>query len=162
MQLIEQWMVSIGCGACPFVHAETVRIDDNLKRLFGWPKAAAYQAIMRLFKRFDMARNEAVQESVLYPQRLLGNRGCFGLCHAGLQLDQSVSASHLANQSVIAPGHLAWSSLGHWRQLASRCRQQHLDPLFATKTTRSVQGPLDSFAPRHSCGYVKGLMDNLG
>lgn len=64
VQLIEQWIVSIWCGACRFAHAETVRFDSTLTRLFDWPKAAGYQAIMRLFKRFDMARNEAVQESV--------------------------------------------------------------------------------------------------
>jgi len=61
VQLIEQWIVAIWCGACRFAHAETVRFDGPLTRLFDWPKAAGYQAIMRLFKRFDMARNEAVQ-----------------------------------------------------------------------------------------------------
>ena len=64
VQLIEQWIVSIWCGACRFAHAETVRFDGTLTRLFGWTKAAGYQAIMRLFKRFDMARNESVQEAV--------------------------------------------------------------------------------------------------
>ena len=64
MQLIEPWIVAIGCGACRFAHAETVRFDGPLTRLLGWPKAAAYQAILRRFKRFDRARNEAVQESV--------------------------------------------------------------------------------------------------
>lgn len=66
VQLIEQWIVAIWCGACRFAHAETVRFDGTLTRLFGWTKAAGYQAIMRLFKRFDMARNEAVQASAYH------------------------------------------------------------------------------------------------
>jgi hypothetical protein len=63
VQLIEQWIVSIWCGACRFAHAETVRFDGTLTRLFGWPKAAGHRAIVRLFERFDMARNETVQEA---------------------------------------------------------------------------------------------------
>ena len=66
VQLIEQWIVAIWCGAGRLAHAETVRFDGTLIRLFDWPKAAGYQAIMRLFKRFDMARNESVQESVYH------------------------------------------------------------------------------------------------
>jgi hypothetical protein len=61
VQQIEQWIVAIWCGACRFAHAETVRFDGTLTRLFGWPMTAGYQSIMRLFKRVDMARNEAVQ-----------------------------------------------------------------------------------------------------
>lgn len=61
LQLIEQFIVSIWCGACRFAHAETVRMDSTLMRLFGWTKAAGHQAIMRLFGRFDMLTNERVQ-----------------------------------------------------------------------------------------------------
>jgi hypothetical protein len=64
VQLIEQWIVSIWCGACRFAHTETVRFDGTLTRLFGWARAAGHQAIVRLFERFDMARNETVQETV--------------------------------------------------------------------------------------------------
>jgi hypothetical protein len=60
-QLIEQFIVSIWCGACRFAHAETVRMDATLTRLFGWPKAAGHKAILRLFGRFDMLANERVQ-----------------------------------------------------------------------------------------------------
>jgi hypothetical protein len=60
-QLIEQFIVSIWCGACRFAHAETVRMDSTLVRLFGWTKAAGHKAIMRLFARFDMLANERVQ-----------------------------------------------------------------------------------------------------
>ena len=43
-QLIEQFIVSIGCGACRFAHAETVRMDGTLVRLFGWTRAAGHKA----------------------------------------------------------------------------------------------------------------------
>jgi Transposase DDE domain group 1 len=61
LQLVEQFIVSIWCGACRFVHAETVRMDGTLTRLFGWSQAAGHKAIMRLFSRFDMLTNERVQ-----------------------------------------------------------------------------------------------------
>ena len=61
LQLVEQFIVSIWCGACRFAHAETVRMDSTLVRLFGWTKAAGHKAIMRLFARCDMLTNERVQ-----------------------------------------------------------------------------------------------------
>lgn len=64
LQLIEQFIVSIWCGACRFAHAETVRMDNTLVRLFGWSRAAGHKAIMRLFGRFDMLTNERVQAQV--------------------------------------------------------------------------------------------------
>lgn len=66
VQLIEQWIVAIWCVACRFAHAKTVRFNGTLISLFDWPKAAGYRAIMRPFKRFDMARNESVQEPVYH------------------------------------------------------------------------------------------------
>jgi hypothetical protein len=60
-QLIEQFIVSIWCGSCRFAHAEMVRLDNVLSRLFGWSIAAEFKAIMRLFGRFDMLTNERVQ-----------------------------------------------------------------------------------------------------
>lgn len=64
LQLVEQFIVSIWCGACRFAHAETVRMDNTLVRLFGWARAAGHKAIMRLFGRFDMLTNERVQAEV--------------------------------------------------------------------------------------------------
>ncbi len=64
LQLLEQFIVSIWCGACRFAHAETVRMDNTLVRLFGWSRAAGHKAIMRLFGRFDMLSNERVQAQV--------------------------------------------------------------------------------------------------
>jgi hypothetical protein len=60
-QLIEQFMVSIWCGACRFAHTEMVRLDNVLCRLFGWSCAAEFKAMIRLFNRFDILTNERVQ-----------------------------------------------------------------------------------------------------
>jgi len=64
LQLIEQFIVSIWCGGCRFAHAQTVRMDSTLVRLFGWAKASGHKAIMRLVARFDMLTNERVQAAV--------------------------------------------------------------------------------------------------
>jgi len=64
VQIIEQFMVSIWCGANRFAHAEITRLDATLTRLFGWTKVAGHKAIMRFFNRFDMARNEQVQDQI--------------------------------------------------------------------------------------------------
>lgn len=61
VQLIEQFIVAIWCGASRFAHAETVRFDRTLTRLFGWDRVAGHKAIVRLFERFDMLTNERVQ-----------------------------------------------------------------------------------------------------
>ena len=63
-QLVEQSLVSIGCGACRFSHLEMVRMDNTLVRLFGWTKAAGHKALVRFFNRFDMIRNEQVKSAV--------------------------------------------------------------------------------------------------
>ena len=61
-QLIEQFIVSIGCGACRFAHAETVRMDGTLvRRGRQATRPRGHKAIMRLFGRFDMLTNEWVQ-----------------------------------------------------------------------------------------------------
>lgn len=64
VQIIERFLVSIWCGANRFAHAEITRFDTTLTRLFGWSKVAGHKAIMRFFNRFDMARNEQVQEQI--------------------------------------------------------------------------------------------------
>lgn len=61
VQLIEQLLVGIWCGACRFAHADITRLDRTLARLFDWPRVAGHKAIVRLFNRFDMQRCELVQ-----------------------------------------------------------------------------------------------------
>ena len=86
LQLIEQFIVSIWCGARRFAHTETVRMDTTLVRLFGWGCAAGHKAIMRFFGRLDMLTNERVQAEVY--------RWFFGkisaLKHVTLDVDSTV------------------------------------------------------------------------
>jgi len=86
LQLIEQFIVSIWCGACRFAHTEVVRLDSVLCRLFGWPCAAEFKAIMRMFKRFDMLTNERVQMQMY--SWLFGKLS--GLTKVTLDLDSTV------------------------------------------------------------------------
>jgi len=64
VQLIEQLLVSIWCGACRFADLEITRMDRTLTRLFGWARVAGHKAIVRLFGRFDMLRHERVQAQI--------------------------------------------------------------------------------------------------
>lgn len=64
VQLIEQLLVSIWCGACRFAHLEITRMDRTLTRLSGWTRVAGHKAIVRLFGRFDMLRHERVQAQI--------------------------------------------------------------------------------------------------
>jgi len=89
-QLIEQFIVSIWCGACRFAHAETVRMDGTLTRLFGWTRVAEHKAIMRLFQRFDMLTNERVQAAAY--RWLFGQIGA--LKQVTLDVDSTVLTRH--------------------------------------------------------------------
>jgi hypothetical protein len=89
-QLSEQFIVSILCGASRFAHADTVRMDRTLTRLFGWERAAGQRAIVRLFQRFDMARNERVQQQAY--RWLLGR--LTALQRITLDLDSTVLVRH--------------------------------------------------------------------
>ncbi len=63
VQLVEQMIVSIWCGAARFVHADITRLDSTLTRLFDWPRAAGHKAIVRLFQRFDQSAANRLQTS---------------------------------------------------------------------------------------------------
>ncbi|BBJ23370.1 transposase [Candidatus Nitrotoga sp. AM1P] len=45
-------------------HAEITRFDKTLTRLFEWKHVAGHKSIVRLFAKFDMARNENVQAQI--------------------------------------------------------------------------------------------------
>lgn len=63
VQLIEQMIVSIWCGAARFCHTDITRLDSTLTRLFDWPRAAGHKAIVRLFQRFDLGTASRLQAS---------------------------------------------------------------------------------------------------
>lgn len=61
VQLVEQMIVSIWCGAARFVQTDITRLDRTLTRLFDWPRAAGHKAIVRLFQRFDQGDANRLQ-----------------------------------------------------------------------------------------------------
>lgn len=63
VQLVEQMIVSIWCGAARFCHADITRLDSTLTRLFDWGRAAGHKAIVRLFQRFNQADATRVHTS---------------------------------------------------------------------------------------------------
>jgi hypothetical protein len=52
VQLIEQMIASILCGALRFVRTEISFLDSTFAGLFGWDRAAGHKAIAHLFQRF--------------------------------------------------------------------------------------------------------------
>jgi hypothetical protein len=65
VQLIEQMIVSIWCGAARFAHADITRLDGTLTRLFGWSKVAGHKAIVRLFQRFKQSDSNRLQATAI-------------------------------------------------------------------------------------------------
>ena len=63
-QLLTQFMLSVGCGANRFEHAEVTRHDPVLKHVFGFTRMANFKAVMRLFKKFSQSTNESVMDSL--------------------------------------------------------------------------------------------------
>ena len=68
--LIEQFLVSLWCGANRFSQLEingprpAPRSDRVLARVFGWTKCAGHRAVVRLFERFDLATSSRVQQEI--------------------------------------------------------------------------------------------------
>ena len=96
VQLIEQLLVSIWCGACRFTHLEITRMDSTLTRLFGWTRVAGHKAIVRLFGRFDMLRHERVQAQIY---RWFFN-SVSTLCNVTLDMDSTVVTRHGEQQGA--------------------------------------------------------------
>lgn len=96
VQLIEQLLVSIWCGACRFTHLDITRLDSTLTRLFGWTRVAGHKAIVRLFGRFDMMRHERVQASAY---RWFFNT-VSTLCSITLDMDSTVITRHGGQQGA--------------------------------------------------------------
>jgi hypothetical protein len=64
VMLIEQFLVSVWCGANRFSQLEINRYDRVLARVFGWTKCAGHRAVVRLFERFDLATSSRVQQEI--------------------------------------------------------------------------------------------------
>ena len=63
-QLILQFMISIWCGANRYEHTEITRMDDILRRIFGFTKMAGHRAISRLFGKFDQKLSSNVFDNL--------------------------------------------------------------------------------------------------
>lgn len=59
-QLVTQFLLNIWCGGNRFEHAEMVRHDAVLQRLFGFVRMANFKALIRFFNKFSQATNEHV------------------------------------------------------------------------------------------------------
>ena len=57
-QLVQQFMLSVWCGANRFEHGEVTRHDSVLRRLFGWSRMANFKTVMRLFRKLDQSAND--------------------------------------------------------------------------------------------------------
>ena len=60
IQLVTQFLLNIWCGGNRFEHAEAVRHDTVLQRLFGFARMANFKALIRFFNKFNQATNAQV------------------------------------------------------------------------------------------------------
>ena len=60
IQLVTQFLLNIWCGGNRFEHAELVRHDTVLQRLFGFARMANFKALIRFFNKFNQATNAQV------------------------------------------------------------------------------------------------------
>lgn len=88
-QLVQQFMLSVWCGANRFEHGEVTRHDPVLGRLFGFSRMANFKAVMRLFRKFDQATNERVMNA-LYGWLF----GQLSIDRVTLDLDSTVMTRH--------------------------------------------------------------------
>jgi hypothetical protein len=59
-QLIEQFLISVWCGANRFEHLEVTRHDEAIRRIFGYARMAGHKAFVRYFGKFRQATNQGV------------------------------------------------------------------------------------------------------
>ena len=59
-QLIEQFLISVWCGANRFEHLEVTRHDEAIRKIFGYRRMAGHKAFVRYFGKFRQATNQRV------------------------------------------------------------------------------------------------------
>lgn len=59
-QLIEQFLVSVWCGANRFEHLEVTRHDEAIRKIFGYERMAGHKSFQRYFRKFGQADNQRV------------------------------------------------------------------------------------------------------
>lgn len=60
ISIIESFWVSIWIGCFRFSHTAVVRLDEVLRKIFGWKRVASGTTFGRFFKKFTPSLNHAV------------------------------------------------------------------------------------------------------
>jgi hypothetical protein len=63
LQLIQSFWLSVWCGANRFMHLEVLRVDETLKKLFGWKRMAGHKSFQRYFEKFTLASSQNIFHS---------------------------------------------------------------------------------------------------
>lgn len=63
-QLIEQFLISVWCGANRFEHMEVTRQDETLRQVFGYKSMAGHKAFVRYFQKFAQGTNQRIFHSI--------------------------------------------------------------------------------------------------
>ena len=58
--IVEMFFVSVWIGCFRFSHTAVVRVDEALKKIFGWGRVASGTTFGRFFKKFDWKTNARV------------------------------------------------------------------------------------------------------
>lgn len=59
-EIIESFMVSVWIGCYKFSHTHIVRLDETLKKIFGWRKVPSDTTFKRFFQKFSLPINNEV------------------------------------------------------------------------------------------------------
>ena len=63
-QLIEQFMISVWCGANRFEHMEVTRHDEAIRKIFDYKRMAGHKSFQRYFRKFGQADNQRVYRAL--------------------------------------------------------------------------------------------------
>lgn len=63
-QLIEQFMISVWCGANRFEHMEVTRHDEAIRKIFDYKRMAGHKSFQRYFRKFGQADNQRVFQAL--------------------------------------------------------------------------------------------------
>lgn len=64
VQVIQQFMASVWCGANRYQHLEVLRFDPVVQKIFGWDRMAGQRAFIRFFNKFDLETSQRVFHSL--------------------------------------------------------------------------------------------------
>jgi hypothetical protein len=62
--LILSFMSGIWCGIERYSHLDITRLDENLRRLYGWKRMPEHKAFERYFRKFDIQKSCSIWTSL--------------------------------------------------------------------------------------------------